>query len=72
MFYFINAGSNVEMPGINTIAMVPAIIEAISTGICGMILWMGCPPTEDATNRLIPTGGVTSPIHKVTTITTPK
>lgn len=31
MFYFINAGSNVEMPGINTIAMVPAIIEAIST-----------------------------------------
>ena len=38
MFYFINAGSNVEMPGINTIAMVPAIIEAISTGRCGMIL----------------------------------
>lgn len=60
------------MPGIIISMTVPTAIVISGMGRCGMILCTGCPPTLDATYRLIPTGGVASPIQSVTTMITPK
>ncbi len=70
--YLAIMGKNVVMAGIMISMTVPMAIVRSGIGRCGMILWTGCPPTLDATYRLIPTGGVASPIQRVTTIITPK
>ena len=50
---------------------VPTKMASRGMGRWGMILWTGCPPTLEATYRLMPTGGVARPMHSTMTITTP-